>query len=219
MNGELIRRATPVDIPFLVEAIVSAEKSGTDRCGLATLFGQSEAQVRTHIAAMLNEEVDGCELSVSSFLVSVVDGEPAAAVAGWVEGRQDDLPSGLLKSNLIGATFPPDALEHLRRHADVLAGIRVERDKDTLQLDYVFTADRFRGMGRSARLIEAHLRWARTIMPPLSKAQVQAFSDNVRAIRVYERLGFTVVRKFAALHPRVTDFLPSAEKVLLERAL
>lgn len=48
-----IRPATTKDIPFLVDAIVSAEKSNSPHFGLATLFGLSEDETRALITAML----------------------------------------------------------------------------------------------------------------------------------------------------------------------
>jgi hypothetical protein len=35
----LFRQAKASDIPFLVEAIIAAEKSGTDRLSYATIYG------------------------------------------------------------------------------------------------------------------------------------------------------------------------------------
>ena len=61
------RKATLNDVDFLVDTIVAAEKSGTDNFGLAKLFELSEDEMRSYIKAMLEEEVDGCEFSVSSF--------------------------------------------------------------------------------------------------------------------------------------------------------
>ena len=48
-----IRSATLADIPFIVETIVSAEKSNSPRMGLATLFAQSEERTRELIAILV----------------------------------------------------------------------------------------------------------------------------------------------------------------------
>lgn len=78
-----IRKATTRDIAFLVEAVVSAEKSGTASLGLATVSGLSEAEVKTALASIFEEESTNFELSVSSFLIAEVDGRPAATVESW----------------------------------------------------------------------------------------------------------------------------------------
>ncbi len=218
-NDTVIRKATPADIDFLAITIISAEKSGSTNLGLATLFGLSEAQVAPLISAMLQEEVDGCELSTSSFLIAEVKGQPAAAVAGWIEGALDEMPSAILKSNLIGATYPPESLDVLRSKAGVLTDLRIERDRHTLQLECVHVDPVYRGRGLAGQLIQAHVTNARAHDPIPVKAQIQAFSDNRIAVSLYERLGFRVIRTFTSLNPTVREYMPWHEKLLLERSL
>jgi ribosomal protein S18 acetylase RimI-like enzyme len=214
--GAHIRPATAADVDALVRTIVSAEKSGTD---LATLFDLSETQAKEHIASMLHEEVDGCELSISSFLLAEVDGRFAGAVGGWVEAQPDDMPSGLLKSNLIGATYPEEAMQALRTHAEVLTGLRIERAIGALQIEYVHVEPDLRGRGIAQQLITAHLDRALASEPRPTRAQVQAFADNAGAVRVYQQLGFAIVRTYVAEHPLTSRYLPFHQKVLMERAL
>ena len=66
MNEHIIRSATIDDISFLVETIIEAEKSGTDRLSYSTVFGLSNEDTHKYLNDMLKEEIDGCELSVSS---------------------------------------------------------------------------------------------------------------------------------------------------------
>ena len=108
MSEEIkIRQATLDDVEFLVDTIVAAEKSGTNNLGLAKLFELTESEMRTYIKVMLEEEIDGCEFSVSSFLVAEHKEKVVSAFAGWVEGQNEDgLPSAILKSNLVGYCLP-----------------------------------------------------------------------------------------------------------------
>ncbi|MBP7515419.1 MAG: GNAT family N-acetyltransferase [Flavobacteriales bacterium] len=214
MENVVVRRAVAGDNAFLVEAIISAEKSNTSRLGLATLFGSTEEEVRVLVERMLEEEVDGCEFSTSSFLVAEVDGKAVAAVAGWIEGAgEDEMQSTLLKANLIGYTFPAERIQELRTNATVITGIQIPREKDSLQIEYVHVDPAHRGKGLAGRLISAHLAAA----AGAAKAQVQAFADNAVAIGLYERLGFRIVRTFASSDPRTILFMPYTEKVLMER--
>lgn len=215
MTDYVIRAATTADVDFLAEAIISAEKSNSPRLGLATLFGLTEVEARTLIIAMLLEEVDGCEYSISSFLVVEHEGRAVAAVAGWLEGAEDEMPSGLLKSNLIGFTFPPESIALLRTRADVISGIQIDREMGSVQIEYVYADPGQRGKGLAGKLIKAHL--AR--FPETRKAQVQAFSDNRVAIGLYERLGFNIVHTFTSTNPDTIHFMPFHEKVLMERVI
>ncbi len=214
MENVTVRRAVAGDNAFLVEAIISAEKSNTSRLGLATLFGSNEEEVRKLVERMLEEEVDGCEFSTSSFMVAEVGGKPVAAVAGWVEGAgEEEMPSALLKANLIGYTFPAERMQQLRANAAVITGIQIPREEGSLQIEYVHVDPAHRGKGLAGRLIDAHIAAA----AGATKAQVQAFADNAIAIGLYERLGFRIVRTFASSDPRTILFMPYTEKVLMER--
>lgn len=215
----VIRRAGLEDLDLVVEAILSAERSGTDKLGLATVFDRPEAEVRILVRSMLEEEVDGCELSLSGFLIAEVGGVGAAAVCGWVEAFRGSLPSGLLKANLIGRVYPGSALQALARNMDALSGVRIERSPGALQIEYVHVSPAFRGLGLAAKLIREHERAAADLEPAPVLAQVQVFSNNPVAIGLYLRSGFRTVRTHTSTHPDTGRLLPHHEKLLLEKAL
>lgn len=209
-----IRPATMKDADFIIETIVEAEKSGTDKLGLSTLFNLSENQVRQSLLQILSEEIDGCEFSISSFIVAEAGGKPVAAIAGWIEGdNEDNQPSGLLKSNLLGFVLPPESLTFIQRLSSLIEGIQIEREKHTYQIEYVYVSSDFRGKGLVQELLQAHTERA-TIR--VSKMQVQAFSNNLAAIKTYEKYGFKIVREFKTTDNDVLNYLPDNKKYLLE---
>jgi len=69
MDNYKIRKATLEDIDFLVEAIIAAEKGASDTLSYTAIFGLTEEKTSDYIKSMLEEEIDGCELSVSSYMV------------------------------------------------------------------------------------------------------------------------------------------------------
>ena len=221
MTGNcVIRPATLQDRDFLIEAIIGAEKSGTDKLGLATLFGLTEEEVRNYLAQILEEEIDGCELSVSSFLLAEMDGKPVAAVGGWIEGENEDhLPSALLKSNLLGYVLPAENLAHIAKLSEIVQDIQIEREAGTYQIEYVYVAPAYRGCHLAQRLLEAHVERARCGNSLLCKMQVQAFANNPGAIRMYEKCGFKIAKEYRANHPQATDYLPGQVKLVLEKIL
>ncbi|MBK9764576.1 MAG: GNAT family N-acetyltransferase [Flavobacteriales bacterium] len=135
---------------------------------------------------MLQEEVEGCEFSISSFLIAEREGEPAAAVAGWVEGLPDKVPSMILKANLLAFTFPMESLVTLRSHGPTLTDLQIEREPHSLQVEYVHVDARHRGVGLAQQLIARHIERARTQEPPVKKGQVYLFSNNHPAKALYE---------------------------------
>lgn len=216
----LIRPATLDDRDFIVEAIISAEKSGTDKLGISTLFGLSEEEVCGYLVEMLKEEIDGCEFSVSSFLIAEVNQVPIAAMAGWIEGRNEDrLPSALLKSNLLGYVLPAKNLEHIRQLSDVIRDLQISREKDTYQIEYVYVSPDYRGHHLSERLLGEHYQRGCTEYRGIRKMQVQVFAGNFPALRAYEKFGFVRSKEYRGYHPEITDYLPGNVKLLLEKII
>ncbi len=211
-----IRHATLSDTDFISDAIIGAEKSGTTRCGLATLFGLDETQLKTYLISMLEEEIEGCELSIDSFLLAEKDNSPVAATAGWVENAGDELPSNQAKANLIGYTFPHSNLMTMRDNAHLMKGLSIERETATLQFEYVYVAPEARGHGLAARLIEAHIEHTKKTHREVTRGQLQVFCNNDNAIGLYERLGFEVKQSYRSSEDDVLSFLPHNEKLLME---
>ena len=87
-NDYIIRKATIGDADFLVTTIIEAEKSSTNNLGLANYFEVTADELRQYLKAILEEEVDGCEFSVSSFIVAEYEGRVVSAKGG-VAGRKE----------------------------------------------------------------------------------------------------------------------------------
>ncbi len=219
MSEEIkIRRATLNDVDFLVDTIVAAEKSGTDNFGLAKLFELSEGEMRTYIKAMLEEEVDGCEFSVSSFLVADHHGKAVSAFAGWVEGQnEDELPSSILKSNLVGYCLPVENVKKSQSKSDIVRPLQIEREEGTYQLEYSYTLPEYRGRGILGSIIEAHEKEA--ISNNVKKLQVHVFDNNPSAIKSYEKKGFKITKRYESTYPDTSMFFPSNVELLMEKEL
>ena len=217
MSNYIIRKATLNDISFLADAIIAAEKSNTEKLSLSTLFNLNEEAVRDYIIAVLDEEIDGCEFSVSSFLVTEFNGELVAAVGGWIEGLTEKNPSRILKSNLIGFVFPRESIEFVQQHVDVVKDIQIEREKFCLQIEYVYVDAAHRGKRLAESLINEHINLGVLEYPELNKAQVQVFSNNQSAVKLYERTGFSIAKAFKSENNQILDFLPFSEKLLMEK--
>lgn len=219
MSNEIaVRRATIKDIDFLVDTIVAAEKSGTDNFGLAKLFELSEGEMRTYIKAMLEEEVDGCELSISSFLVAEYEGKIVSAFAGWVEGQnEDELPSAILKSNLVGYCLPMENVLKSQSKMEIVKPLQIEREEGTYQLEYSFTNPDYQGKGIMGAIIDAHIQQAVSL--GTKKMQVHVFENNPAAIRTYEKKGFKETCRYESTHPLTSEYFPFNVELLMEQEL
>ena len=213
-----IRPATVKDVPFLVDTIIEAEKSGTKILTYFTIFGLSEEDARKYIANMLLEEVDGCELSISAFLLAEKDGKIAGAVGAWIEGFEG-VPSSMLKGNLLNYTLPKSCIEKAATLNNFVKELHIEYKDHSIQIGLVYVSPEFRGIGLANMLIEEQINQLRALSPGITESFVQVFGNNKAAIRSYEKSGYSVVLEKKSENSRMTEYFPSSSKVLMKRTI
>ena len=218
MSDYIIRKAIEKDIPFLAEVIIAAEKGNSKILSYSTLFNFSEEKIKDLIISMLEEEIEGCEFSVDSFLIVDQNGEAVASFGAWIEGL-NGTASKILKSNLISYTFGREAIEFLKSKQDIIKDILTEREQFTLQFEYLFVSELHRGKKLGDVLIKEHEVQAKLLYPELIKAQVQLFKNNTNAIYVYERNGFKLAKTSQSNHVEILNYLPCNEKWIMEKTL
>lgn len=219
MRNYKIRKATLADISFLTETIIAAEKSNSGKLSFTTLFDLPEDRVSDLIRRMFEEEIDGCEFSVSSFLVTEYENKVIAAFGGWIEAWGEEIPSKILKSNLINFTFNTENLALLKSRSYIISDVLIEREKGTLQLEYLFVNEQHRGKGVGDNLIREHIKKALLLNIELQKVQVQLFANNHLARTLYERNGFYINKLFKSENVETLQYLPYNEKFLMEKKL
>jgi hypothetical protein len=218
MNEYVIRDAAISDVPFLVETIIEAEKSGTDILSYSTVFGITEVESSRYIADMLLEEVDGCELSISSFIVAEYNGKIAAALSAWIEGK-DGIPSAILKGNLLNATLPIKCIERAMGLNELLGEMHIEYLPDTIQIGAGYVANEFRGNNLLGLLSKEIINRRLKIKPNIKNVWAQIFSCNTPSIRTYEKANFAVVMIKESSNEEILRYLPSNKKVLMKKEL
>lgn len=214
----VVRSARTSDVAFLVDAVIAAEKSGTDKLSFSTLFDLTEAETRETLSRILAEDIAGQELALSGFMISEVDGRPVAAMSSWLEGATGR-PSGVIKANLL--------LHFVGRERFVAAASRLakvnlialHRTPGALQLDCVYVAPGFRGAGLVGLLADAHIDRAQRFGPRVSQAQIVLMGGNEGALRAYLKAGFAVTEERSASDPELARLLPSSTRVLMTRTL
>jgi GNAT superfamily N-acetyltransferase len=216
MEDYKIRKATPDDFPFLADVIIRAEKGTTGKLSFSTLFGLEEDRVKPLIISLLEENIEGCEFSPSSYLIADYNGVPVAAVGAWIEGFNGNLPSKILKSNLLIYLLGKKQIQSFKSKFHIISDIVIEREKMTLQTEYMYVARAHRGKGLHIKLADAILAKAFSVCPELSKAQAHVFENNYAAIKVFEEIGFRKVRSYISGDTEIFDLLPYNSKILME---
>lgn len=213
-----IRAATVDDIPFLTESIIAAEKSGSGTLSYSALFGLTEKETESYIGKMLLEEVDGCELSVSSFLVAEKNGVSMAAVAAWIE-EADGISSNLLKRNLLNYTLPKECFQKSVGAIQIVQDLYIKEEPGTIQIGIVYVSALFRGLNLAAILIEEQIKRLLKINTAIKEVCVQVFSDNQPAIAAYSKAGFVQALEKSSADPDVLLYFPSGKKILMTRKI
>ena len=219
MDEYLIREAVKRDIPFLADTVIAAEKGRSDKLSYSTLFNISESKAKELIIAMFEEEIDGCELSLSSFLVAEYNGEIVAALGSWIEGFNGCMPSKILKSNLILHSFEKERIEFFKTISHIIKDVLIEREPLTLQLEYIYIADKHLGKGLDTELINKSIEHALAKYPGLQKVQTQLFKNNIFAVIVLRKKGFNMVRSYKTDNAEIFNYIPFNEKLLMEKLL
>jgi len=141
-----------------------------------------------------------------------------AAFAGWVEGcNEDNMPSSLLKSNLIGYVLPQECLLSSHEKSDIVKPLQIEREENSYQLEYSYTKPDFRGKGIMLDIIKAHIEQA--VLAGCNKMQVHVFDNNKAASKTYEKMGFEIKKNYVSSNPLTSEYFPSNNELLMEKSL
>ena len=219
MSEYLIRKAKASDIPFLADVIITSKKGMSENLNFTTLFNIPEDRAKELIINMLEEEIDGCELSLSSFIVTEYNGKPVSGSGAWIECYNGCMPSKILKSNLMSYTFGKESIEFLKTKAHIIKDVLVDREPMTLQLEYFHILSEHQGKGLDTQLMNIIEENALAVYPDLEKVQCQIFKNSIFAIKILIKHGFTIVKKYKSDHEDIFDYLPSNEKYLMEKNL
>ena len=217
-NKLVIRPATYNDIDFIVTTIIESEKSSTDKIGPANCFEISEDDYREYLIQMLEEEIDGCEFSINSYIVAEYEGKVVSARGGWLEGdNEDHLPSSLLKSNLFAFVLPKDNLLKGQSKNDIVKDIMIEREMGSFQFENSYTLPSYRGFHILAELDKVMEQIA--ISKGAKKIQTVVCKENLKSLRARQRSGFHPVKSYTSSHPLIRDLYPDDTLILLEKDL
>lgn len=216
LRNVLIRSASLSDVPFLAHAIRTAEAGPGGVAPYEALFGLSPQECTAALAAMLEEELEGCELCPDAFLIAhTADGTPVATCAAWVECADDNQPSNLLKAQLLSHTLGAARFRAAEPELRILATVGIARTVGALQLESFYTHPSHRGQGLAARLIEAQ----RQRFPEATVAEIQLTTANAAAQAAYARAGFAVGHTQTSPHPELPRLLGADGKVLMRRVI
>jgi len=213
MSEYNVREATLNDVDFIVEAIIEAEKSGSDKLSYSAVFNLSEEKIKKIFRRILLEEIDGCEFSITSYLVAEIDNKVVGAIGSWVE--RQEAPSSFIKSNLLTYYLPKSSILYASQKAKITSELYIEHVKGALSLVVVYINQEHRGKRLFELLTNAHIKRNEDVQ----ELSIQVMANNIYAIRSYERYGFRKCLAKKSDNEQIMQFLPYNEKILMKKPL
>jgi ribosomal protein S18 acetylase RimI-like enzyme len=214
----VIRTATVPDIDFLVEAIIQADKSGTEVSSYCRIFGLSEEELRKSLSQIVPENIGGFEISLDSFKIAEIGYKPVGAVASWIEGAAG-IASGIRKLSAFSLVFPRRHMEIAKGNLALISELSIDRMAGTLQIESVYTDSYYRGQGISEKLISCQIDEFKLIHPEIETVQIQVMGENYFAIQAYQRMGFEITYVKTSDIPDITRLMPGRTKLMLEKKI
>ena len=116
---------------------------------------------------------------------------PIACCASWIEGG-DGIPSWQKRMMALRTFSSKQSIDHLLSLQNEIKGFMPERTPDTIQIESVYVDSRFRGLGYIHCLLKYVLNTYIEVNGSGLTVEVMTYSTNSSAIKVYEKLGFTI---------------------------
>lgn len=209
----LIRKASVNDVDFVVKTIIEAEKSGSGTFSYARIFNLREDEVALILKNMLLEEVDGCEFSLSSYLVVEAGSQLVAAAGAIVEN--EDHEAAFAKKNLLSYFIPRESLKHALCISHIISDLMIDHEENVLSLIAAYVVPEYRGNKLFGALVDEHVR----LHPGYNEVALQVMGNNIYAIRAYEQLGFVEIFRKTSTNKRIFEFLSAAEKIYMKKSI
>ena len=216
----IFRQAKIEDASFISKVIIESEKSGSNIIGLAKVFDLTEPELKKYLIQMLEEEIEGCELSFNSFIIVELNNIPVAGFGGWIENEnEDNQPSFILKSNLLNFILPQEKITYFKNNQNVIKDILVEREPHTHQVEYAFVEEDHRGNNLTIKMLNELTKLAKNKNSNLKKTQAQFFENNTIAIEMFKQIGYKIIKRKESNHTSILNYLPYNVKLILEKEI
>lgn len=214
-GAPIIRNARPEDSLFLAWAVVSAARSHLS-VGTWDLVLQTTARDRLEVLEWMVLDDTPSMFHFSRFLIAEVDGEPAAALAGYDPGVPGFMRAGGVLARAFDELGFPE--EELKGTFERLAGFEQTAPPEpegTWIVEWVHTRPRHRRKGLATRLLRKILDRGRR--NGCQQAQISFIIGNDSALNAYRRLGFEVEDEYR--FPEFAELFGAPGMVRMTRSL
>ena len=129
------------------------------------------------------------------------------------------MSSTMIKSNLLMYFIDRQKILNAGPAMALMNEINIHRDDNALQIECVYTAPKYRGLGLSSKLIGEHIRRKQEAAIQFDKVQVILLKNNEAAQKAYSKAGFSLVSEKRCADPAILKMLPCDTKILMEKEI
>ncbi len=214
-NDFLFRKATQDDVDFIIEAIIEAEKSGTEVISLCKLLDINENELKIILKNILEEGNAWNEWNISNYLICTVNNKYAGTGSYWIEPSNAGLEI-YSNANFFFDYIPREKLLHAQKFFYLIRDFHIERKPETLQIENTYVRNEFRGQGLIGKIINQQILETKKINTHVNNVQIRLIKTNDKALRAYEKIGFKVVYEISIDEIEAKLILPANTRVLME---
>lgn len=210
-----VREAEEKDIDFIIEAIIAAEKSGSEVVTSCNLFALDEKQFTDVLRNVLSQNMPGYDYFLSGFLIAEKNGEYIGALGSWIESA-GGVPSGIIKASCLFPYLEKEKMKLISKNSSVIKGLTIAREEGTLQLEHGYTREKYRRHGVFTELIKQNIKRNISVNKDISKVQGILFKENYKSFQAHLKFGYKVVEEKKVDDPEIFKFFPYNSKVMME---
>lgn len=215
IENVLVRKATINDIPFVIEGIIEAEKSGGDTITTCSIFDLSIDDFKELLKKLLSEDVEDYDYFLSGFFVAEYNGELIGTCGSWVESL-NELPSGMIKANMLLQNLSREKILSGNKKVRIIKDLNFPREKGTLQLEHIYVKESFRRKGVASKIIGEIVKNYNNILPKLEKVQGIMFYENFKSYKMHMKNGYFETETRRSEDPEVLTIFPYQSRTLME---
>jgi hypothetical protein len=204
------RKAKWADFEFILNGIIASEKSGTKIVSYCTLFDLDEEEFRTILISIFKEEIENQPWCLTHWQIGQISKDSACCLTVWKEDSSFQ-SSDLLRIQLL-SYFIPEKMKSAKEKLIEVAKVSIPRKAGYLQIEHLYTLEKYQGKG----FMKTFLNHISTLFPG-QKLEIQLMANNIKALKLYESVGFQVRDKKCWEGLYEMKLLPSDCKISLTK--
>lgn len=208
------RNAEIKDIPFIIETIIEAEKSGSNVIPTCKIFGLTEDEYKNILVEILAENYEDYDYHLSGYIVAEYEGVVIGALGSWIE-KLNGLPSSVIKGNILIPYLDENKITMLRESTKHVREFIFKRTDHAVQLEYGYVKEEFRRKGVFTRIVLEHIKRAKTKYSDAEMVETTLMKANFKSFDCYMKLDFDLVEEKKTINQSLINIYRHDTKVLI----